>query len=104
MSGFSLAVAPTFRAEVEITPPGAGPLLKLPVVFRHQPKAKLRTWIDALPTRPAGESLAEVIESWEADKPYSAEALAELVENYPAPADELIRGYLRALTESRAKN
>lgn len=104
MTAFVLAHAPTFPAEVEIHPAGVGAAVKLAVVFRHKRKSDLGKWIESLKDRPAADALDEVIESWDADKPYSKEALVDLIEDWPNPADALIHGYLQALTGARLKN
>lgn len=115
---FKLNPNPTFQADVALTVPGAAAPIKVRFTFRHKGRKALADWV----RRPAdaakaGEPLddagylGEVIEDWsgpvdEAGQPaaYGREALAALIDAYPASSREIYDGYLRALTESRAKN
>lgn len=104
---FSLNPTPEFRAKVPMSAPGAAQVL-VEFVFRHRSKSALRDWLQA--GRPEAEMLAEVVSGWDgiADKgepvPYSAAALATLLDNYPTAASEIFSAYMRELTEARTKN
>lgn len=114
---------PTFPAKVGLTVPGQAAPAELDLVFRHKDKAALQAWMTGRPAggeagaaaaplaRTDAEFLGEVVAGWSgvqdaagADVPYTPEAFARLLQNYPAAAGEIYRAYLRELTESRLKN
>jgi hypothetical protein len=57
-----------------------------------------------------GQILGELIQAWQVkradgtDVPYSSEALAELLDNFPAAGPEIYRGYVDALRKGRLGN
>ena len=119
---FVVVPNPTFESDVALTVPGAAEPATLRVTWRHLGRKAQRAWIER-PSRqqqpgaaePAtlddAAYLGEVIAGWSgavddkgAPAAYSQEALASLLDAYPASGGELFNAYLRALTESRAKN
>ena len=104
MAAFNLDPAPTFGADVPITRPELDAPALLPITFRHQSRDDLKAWVAGIAEKGDAASLHEVIVGWDASGPYSREALDKLLADFPPSANELIHGYLRALTESRAKN
>jgi len=114
---FKLNPTPTFPFTAQITIPG-GEAQPLALIGRHKGRAALQEWVDqpkqlAEAGRPVmdAEYLDQVLAGWPevstADGvavPYSVEALQVLLDSYPAAAGEIFSAYLRALTESRAKN
>jgi len=102
--------APIFRALVAFTLAGEGEE-SCRFTFRHKTPAALIEWRKTIGTRPAHESMAEIVEGWEGvvdedDKPvpYSPAALKSFLEAHSTRAEDLAKGYLYALTESRVKN
>lgn len=112
---------PTFPATVGLTVPGQKETAALEIVFRHKDTEALRAWMEGRPAggeaagppapRTDAEFLGEVVAGWSgmqdaagADVPYTPEAFARLLKNYPTAAGEIYRAYLRELTESRLKN
>jgi hypothetical protein len=108
---FRIEPNPTFDAEVRITVPGSAEPALLAVTFRHRGRRELKAWIDRAKDAASDTAyLGEVIASWrgveDADGralPYSAEALARLLDAYPASGGELFDAYLDALTRAREK-
>lgn len=108
---FRINPAPTFDAEVGITIPGAAECATLAVTFRHRGRRELKAWIDRAKDAASDAAyLGEVIESWRGVEdaegralPYSAEALAKLLDAYPTSGSELFDAYLDALTRAREK-
>lgn len=104
---FSLEPKPVFWSSVRLTVPGEPEPGLLELQFAHKPTDELRRWLDTARDRNIGdaETLAEVVRDWRGvDSPFSPQALEVLLRNYPAAAAEIFEQYLRALTESRAKN
>ena len=111
---FKLEPAPTFSAAVGLTVPGQAAPGSITFTFRHQPRAALQAWL-ARPTNEPGlldsAYLGAVIAGWSGPVDpdgqavaYSAQALEDLVQNYPAAGREIFDAYLRELTESRRGN
>ncbi len=103
---FRLDPQPTFPATVQISQPGGGQL-PLRLVFRHQTSTQLKEFLAA-----QGLSNSQMLERMVAgvhadDKPADmadAVFLERVLEAYPASASDILRTYLRELTESRVKN
>lgn len=124
---FKIVPNPTFTSRVLLTVPGTDQLAELAVTWRHKGRAALAAWLGkpaAAAAAPAGVGstlqagvpadaawLGEVMCGWDgpllADgqpAPFGDAALAALLDSYPAAGGELMAAYLRASTESRAKN
>ncbi len=119
MPTFRLNPAPTFAADVMLTVPGAVDAFRLPVTFKHYSQsafdalvAKTRESESAGKPMPAADWLCHLVVDWgpvvvdEDDKPvpFSREALAKLLDNYPGAFAQINAAYGRALIEARAKN
>jgi hypothetical protein len=119
MPTFRLNPAPTFEADVLLTVPGAVESFRLPVTFKHHS----RSAFDALVAKageaekagqamPAADWLCHLLADWgpvvvdDNDKPipFSRDALAKLLDNYPGAFVQINAAYGRALVEARAKN
>lgn len=122
---FKVTPNPTFSEFVQLSVPGSPVPARISVTFRHKTGKEVETWFESNKDRPAVDGLDEVIAGWgepvlnekceeepgispigaDGEKlPYTREALATILTNYSASTDELVRGYLRALRESRVKN
>ncbi|MDD5297669.1 MAG: phage tail assembly chaperone [Rhodocyclaceae bacterium] len=109
---FKINPAPTFSAPVSLTVPGQDESATLDITFQHKGKQALSAWIKAaVEGRADLDSLTEVVAGWDGVSddagnplPFSPEALATLLDQYPAAAGEFYAAYRKALTESRAKN
>ena len=107
---FKLNPAPTFKATVRITVPG-GDALPVEFEFRHKTRTGLAAWQDGIAGKADRDLVPEFVVGWSGvinetgdQEPYSVDAFVKLCENYPAAALEVFAGYIKALTESRAKN
>ena len=101
---FKLNPNPTFEYTVPISIPG-GESLPLRVVFKHKKKSELKEFM-ASAGRSDSEMLTEMIHACK-DKPDDvslSDYLLEVTENYPAASSDILRSYLKELSESRIKN
>ena len=102
---FKLNPDPTFRASVALSVPGSEQPATLAVDFKHLPKSALRDYFSGLEGKSDAEALGAIIAGWDGvDTDYSPEALALLLDNYPAAAAELFEAYRRELLDARRKN
>lgn len=110
---FKIDPAPTFRAEVSLSAPGQTEPNRLSIEWQHLDRKQLTEWIDALAAAQLSDvdGLAQVIAGWDGvvdhqgqNVPYSKDRLQALLCAYHAAGAELVRGYVRALTESRVGN
>ncbi len=108
---FKINPAPTFRAKVPLTVPGEDARAVVEFEFRHKGRTAFATWWDSIGERDDPAVLADVIVSWTgviddkgAEVPFSADVLAQVLDNYPASAFDILGAYRRALWESREKN
>lgn len=106
-----LTPSPTFTASVQISVPGSEIPETIKVVFRYKSADQLSSWFESSKESKTRDALSQVIDSWsgvfDADGeavPYSLDALDALITAYSPSGRELIRAYVRELTESRSKN
>lgn len=112
MAKLALVPAPTFRAPAQITVPGAEAPAEIGVEWRYKSRKDFLAWSEAVrgfaalgQFDAAVAKLGEALAAWEGpDVPYSLEALAELVDTYPAALMDIHWSYAAALFESRRKN
>lgn len=110
---FHLDPAPTFTADAALSVPGQAEPARLTIHWKHLSRDKLTEWIDALSASKLSDvdGLAQVIAGWEGvvdqqgqEVPYSIDRLRALLCGYHIAGAELVRAYVRALTESRVGN
>lgn len=110
---FKIVPNPTFERQVEITRPGEDTPGLIGFTFRHLGGREFQAWNGQASAEGQTDAkwLDQVIIGWQgpvdaADQPlpYSAEALAQLFDDFPAASLEVHRAYLEARMESRAKN
>lgn len=106
---FKINPNPTFPADVEISTPVGTAILKLE--FKHLGKEGLKKLHDIAQTQADIETLVEFTVGWsdvfDAEGnpvPFSADALAKLIDSYPAAPYEIYRAYLNAASGIRTKN
>lgn len=106
---FSLEVAPTFKAPVQIQIPGAGEGT-IVFTFKHRTKAELKEFSNLL-TAAAGddgpkdtEVLLDIASGWDLDEPFDAASLEKLTQRFMGAAQAVIAAYFNELTGARAKN
>lgn len=102
---FKINPNPTFKATVLLSVPGADKPASITVEFKHLAKSALRDYFAGLDGKSDAEALATVITGWQGvDAEFSVDALALLLDNYPAAAGELFEAFRRELLEARRKN
>jgi hypothetical protein len=108
---FKIEPNPQFAADIKITRLGETDPGVITFTFCHQGRVALKTWIDQVVEQGDAPLLAQVIAGWNGvvdgdgqAVAFSAEALAQLLDAFPAAGEEIFLGYLKALRESRAKN
>jgi hypothetical protein len=102
---FKLTPDPKFKAKVLLTVPGKEKRVEISVTFNHKPKSQLQSYYESLKDRKDDDSLLEIIAGWDGvDAEFSAEALQQLLANYPASAGELFEAYRINLIDSRKGN
>lgn len=102
---FKINPNPTFKATVQISVPGSDKPATITVDFKHLSKSALRDYFSGLDGKTDADALGAVITGWQGiDAEYSAESLAQLIDNYPASAGELFEAFRRELLEARRKN
>jgi hypothetical protein len=118
---------PTFTWPAQITVPGADKPGDIEITWRYKTRSELATWLRGRPVRDATQDdndqvlaaeaqadaqwLGEVVVGWNGPvdddgQPvvYSTSALGNLLNTHARAGSELLSSYLRAMTESRAKN
>lgn len=102
---FKLDPAPTFWTKIRLTVPGEPEPVEVEMQLGHQSVDTLKAWLEDAKERDDRSTLATVVKGWRGfDAEFSADAFQKLLQNYPAAASEIFGQYIRALTESRAKN
>lgn len=102
---FKLQPNPTFKASVALSVPGEPKQASIEVEFRHLSKSAMRAYFTTLADREDADALADIIVGWGGvDAAFDRDALAALIDNYPAAAGELFEAFRRETLESRRKN
>ena len=102
---FKLQSNPTFKVKVPISVAGEKRQPEIEVEFKYLNKEAVKAYFDGLPGKTDAEALAEIVVGWAGvDEAYSPEALAMLVDNYPAAAADLFGTFQRELLEAKRKN
>ena len=102
---FKLDPNPTFPAVVQISMPD-GTSQPLAVTFNHKTTSAVQSYLDNAAGRSNADMTAEIVAGVDgkAEGQSDAEFFAALFESYPAAASDVLRTYLKQLTESRVKN
>lgn len=112
---FTLAVAPTFNAPVQIPVAGGG-TAEINFTFKHRTRDEFKEFMESL--KPAGvadgeepvegpkdsDVLLDIASGWDLVEPFDAASLEKLVQRYMGAAQAVINAYLAELTGARAKN
>lgn len=106
---FKLTPQPTFWATVALSVPGSETPSSIDIEFRHLGQKALAELlrgeeVNDLTILPALMADWRGVGSDAGPVPFSVDALAQLLDNYPAASVELFTAYRRALVESRIKN
>jgi hypothetical protein len=112
MTALRLVPAATFAASVKLTVPGERAPAVMTLVFAHKSKRELQAWVKNSADRSDADFLGDVVRGWKVGPvdehgepvPYSADALAALLDAYPAAGDEIYHGYMAAYREAKAGN
>ena len=110
---FKLVPDPIFPVRVRITVPGQANLADLVLTCRHKPRDALKAWIESAKNSIASDAqfIGEIVEGWAENVqgadgqplPFTQDALAALLNNYPAAGSEIVDAYVKEISESRAK-
>jgi hypothetical protein len=104
--------SPTFVADIDFSVAGEPDPVSVGFEFRHKSPDVLKEWVSSFGDRDAASALSEVVVRWTGGiVDESGTAVPFTQENFrlflgahgPRPQD-LLRGYIRELTESRQKN
>lgn len=102
---FKLTPDPTFTAPVDIHVPGQADPARVEIEFRRLTRTGIAALMQSIPGREDGDVIAEIVAGWSGvDAPFSAQALATLVDNYPAAALAIYETFLSENGEARRKN
>ncbi|RLK45946.1 phage tail assembly chaperone [Cupriavidus plantarum] len=111
---FKVKANPTFMGTAKVHVPGEGPKA-LKLVFRHKTSAEADEYYrrgaalsddgEQPGPRSYAKHLVEVVADWiDVDMPFSEEALAELLGNYPLAARAISEAYFDELGGARRGN
>ena len=102
---FKLQPKPTFKARVPVTVPGEIKPAEITVEYKHMSLEQVREFFEGLAGKQDADALGEIVVGWaDVDAPYSPEALATLLNNYPSTAAAMFETFRRELFEARRKN
>ena len=101
---FKLCPDPTFWTSVAIPIPGGEPGT-IEVECAHMGREAFQAFIEDAKSGDDLTTCAAIVRGWKGiDAEFSAEALAELLDNYPAAAGQIVRAYSEELVGARRKN
>lgn len=110
--GLRILPNPVFIAPVPFTVAGENEPTVVQFEFRHKSPEALKAWISGFGSRDTATALAEVVVGWTSDVvdeqgqplPFTLETFRRFLSAHGPRAEDLLRAYLRELTESRQKN
>ncbi len=103
---------PLFVASIPITVAGEPEPALIEFEFRHKSPEALKTWIETSGKRDMATALAEVVVRWtggvvdhdEQEVLFTAHNFRLFLAAHGSRCEDLLKGYIRELTESRQKN
>lgn len=108
---FKLEPNPTFALKVQLHLPGIDAPAVLELTARHHGRTALKAWLERASEATDADFLAEVVADWkgvfgpgDVAVPFSRDALAQLLEAFPAAGAAIVRAYLTELSEGKQKN
>ena len=108
---FKLVPSPESTVDVPITRPGEDKPGTLRLRFRHKSRKEYKAWLDTAAGRDDSGYLLDVVVGWEGVEdaegkpvPFTPEAFASLVDQFPAAGIDIFKAYGKALHESRTGN
>jgi hypothetical protein len=99
----SLAVAPTFKATVQIPVPG-GRSAAVEFVFKARTRDEFKEFLEILKDAEDVEMILDVASGWDLDEPFDKANINKLVQSYMGAARAILDVYISELTGARAKN
>ena len=96
---------PTFKVKIAISVAGEQRLPVIEVEYRYLTREGVQEYFENLRGKTDAESLAAIVVGWSGvDAAYSPEALAALLNSYPAAAADLFEAFRKELLEAKRKN
>jgi len=107
MPKISLAIEPTFQAQVHIPVPGSKPAA-LQLTFKYRTKDELEEYRKDLAGRQGDVSDVDLVmgvaEGWELDDPFNTENVGRLLQKYHAAANVIGETYIKELMQAKLGN
>lgn len=100
---FTLNIAPTFKAPVDIQIPG-GKSAVVEFTFKYRERKEFKEFMDSLPGSEDVDVLMDVASGWDLDEPFDAEHVTKMTERFMGSAQSILDVYLKEMTGARAKN
>ena len=102
---FKLQPNPTFKARAPINIPGKSKPEEIEIEFKHMSREQVKEFFEAVTGKTDAEAIGEIVVGWSGvDAPYSADALATLLDNFPSAAASIFETFRTELFEARRKN
>lgn len=109
---FKIIANPTFTCAVNLSVPGTDTPATLQVTFKHKTARQLSAWLvssvkrtdDASYLEEVVQDIAPLADANGQPLAYSRDALAQLLDQFPASGPELVMAYRKQLADARAKN
>lgn len=108
---FCIEPDPVFSAAISISRPGRLAPMEVEFDFTHKNSIQLTAWIASSGKKPDADLLFEVIKGWRGvidpqgdPVEFNRTSLKKLLINFSPARAEIFKGYLKELTEAKAKN
>ena len=103
MAKLSLALAPTFKANVLIPVPGKKPV-SIEFTFRGRTRNDFKAYIETMTDREDVDILLETISGWELEDDFNADTVEQLTQVYPGSGRAIIEKYIQEVSGARLGN
>lgn len=103
MAKITLAVAPTFTANVPIPVPGKTPV-PVQFTFKGRSRSEFQAFLDGIAGKTNTEIVLECASGWELEDPFDAEHVAKLDEAYLGASRAVLDTYMHHVAQARLGN
>lgn len=100
---FTLTLAPTFKAKVQIPIPGKS-AEPVEFTFRGRTRDEFKEFMDGLKSQDDIDAIMDIASGWELDDVFDAKNVNELIQNYIGSARAILDTYIAELTNARLGN
>lgn len=103
MAKLVLALAPTFKAKVDIPVPGERSV-SVEFTFKGRTRDEFKEYLDRMASMEDVDLVMETITGWELDDPFGRDTVTKMTQVYAASARAIVDKYIKEVSGARLGN